>query len=260
MTIEHIIAQDKLLLFGDSITQGSSQQDIGDFNLQPGLQHYYLRTLDVVNRGFGGYNTEHGRYMIGPILEAETTNYAKVRLAVVFFGSNDGAINPDGSYRIKLERYKQNLRDIVAELHKAGAKVIVTGPAPFNIAQVDLPTDRDTRVFRKYAEAAGEVAAETGSGFVNLWERFMASVGWDGDLDKTLPGEQGYDGPIDMSHLFTDGLHYKSAGYEVWYAGITEQIAEHFPELLPEKLPRLLPEWDQIDIHNLPDDLFKKTA
>jgi lysophospholipase L1-like esterase len=197
--------------------------------------------------------------MIGPIIKAETTPFAKVRLVIVFFGSNDAAINPDGSYRIKIERYAQNLREIAAAVQKINAKLIITGPAPFNAKQVDLPTDRDTRVFRKYAQVAGDVAAEVKAGFVNLWEEFMNSVGWDGDLDKTLPGEAGYDGPIDLSHLFTDGLHYRSDGYKLWHAAIEKQISTHFPELVPDALlPWTLPEWNTIDMDNLPDSLFIK--
>jgi lysophospholipase L1-like esterase len=237
------IAQDKIVLFGDSITQFSSQLRAGCFNLQPQLQDDYIRRLDVVNRGFSGYHTDQGRSMIEPILQGENTRYSKVRLVVLFFGSNDAATRPDGSHLVDIDRYRENLCYISTAVQKTGAKLIITGPAAFNAKQVGSSTDRDTRTFREYAQVAGEVAVQVNAGFINLWDDFMQSVGWDGELEKPLPGEVDYEGPIDMSHLFTDGLHYSANGYRLWYAGIKQRISQHFPSLLPDHLPETVPPW-----------------
>lgn len=47
---------DSLICFGDSLTQQGSQ--IGGFVAS--LQNVYLRRLDVINRGFGGYTSRQG--------------------------------------------------------------------------------------------------------------------------------------------------------------------------------------------------------
>lgn len=47
---------DQFILFGDSITQGSYAQERG-FAFGAELTNRYVRRLDVINRGFSGYNT-----------------------------------------------------------------------------------------------------------------------------------------------------------------------------------------------------------
>jgi len=48
--------QDVFMLFGDSITQGAWEPDMNGFGQR--LSHIYARKLDVLNRGFSGYNTD----------------------------------------------------------------------------------------------------------------------------------------------------------------------------------------------------------
>lgn len=79
---------DKLMLFGDSITQrafslseGQLSFSNGSFVMGAALSDLYLRRMDVVHRGFSGYCTEHARYIVRDIIEAEQN----LKLAVSFF-------------------------------------------------------------------------------------------------------------------------------------------------------------------------------
>lgn len=56
--------QDAILLFGDSITQGSWQPD----GIAQKLAYVYARKLDVINRGLSGYNTEWGLRVFKQVL------------------------------------------------------------------------------------------------------------------------------------------------------------------------------------------------
>ena len=146
-------ALDKLLLFGDSITEGSYDQAQG-FNISPALQHEYARKLDIVARGFSGYNSEHARHIINPILDAEAAGGSRVRLIVIFFGTNDSARN--AHQHVPIERCAANLRFLVEAARGRSISVILVGPAP--VDEDSAPEDKLALDHLAYAEAAGKVA------------------------------------------------------------------------------------------------------
>jgi hypothetical protein len=77
------VTVDKILLFGDSITEMSYNQEFG-FSLAPALQHEYFRKIQVVARGYGGYTTEHGRYIVAPTLDAEEACCNSVMIHLIY--------------------------------------------------------------------------------------------------------------------------------------------------------------------------------
>jgi len=57
----------------------------------PALQHTYLRRADVINRGFGGYNTE----WLLPVLEQQIIpSVFNVVLWIILIGTNDSILAP----------------------------------------------------------------------------------------------------------------------------------------------------------------------
>lgn len=74
----------KFLLFGDSITRRSFDQQFG-FGLAPALAHDYSCKLDVVVRGFGGYSSEMVKYVLPTILEQENQPDSQIKLMVSFY-------------------------------------------------------------------------------------------------------------------------------------------------------------------------------
>jgi isoamyl acetate esterase len=57
----------------------------------PALQHGYLRRTDVVNRGFGGYNTE----WLLPVLQQQIIpSVFNVVLWIILIGANDAMLAP----------------------------------------------------------------------------------------------------------------------------------------------------------------------
>jgi hypothetical protein len=57
----------------------------------PALQHAYFRRADVINRGFGGYNTE----WLLPVLERQIIpSVFNVVLWIILIGANDAMLAP----------------------------------------------------------------------------------------------------------------------------------------------------------------------
>lgn len=244
---------DQFILFGDSITQQSCNQDQG-FALTPALQDVYIRRLDVINRGFSGYNTSQALEAL-PIF-MPTLAQAKVRFMAIFFGANDACL-PDSSthQHVSLSRYKQNLRDILG--HKTitiqQPRMILITPPPVDEYRLEEPApsngvperQRTAEHTKQYADACHEVGAELGVVVLDLWSTFMAEAGWkEGD---PLPGSKKTERNSVLGELLRDGLHFKPKAYRLLYESILDVIRKEWPDQDPTNPenphPYILPDW-----------------
>ncbi|KAK9476033.1 SGNH hydrolase-type esterase domain-containing protein [Lipomyces japonicus] len=242
------LAYHKLVIFGDSITQFSCDQTHG-FAVSSALQNDYSRKLDVVVRGFGGYNSEYAALMVDKIIKFETNEHSKVKLLIVFFGTNDYCAPPNPQH-VPITRYQDNLRKIIKTAHDSNIKTIVIGPGPYNYHQwlkynsAEESSLKSTIRARDYCDAAGKVAHETGAAFVPLWDLIMKRSGWkEGDSEFGLK-EGSAQNPL--SEYLTDGIHFAGPAYQVQYEAILEAIKNTYPELHPDNVPSKLPEWTDI--------------
>lgn len=80
--------QDRIVLFGDSITESSVPAE--SFGFGAALVRAYVRRLDVQVRGFSGYNTDLAVPILEAILAEKSTS--KIKLLTIFFGANDAAL------------------------------------------------------------------------------------------------------------------------------------------------------------------------
>ncbi|KAK9459311.1 SGNH hydrolase-type esterase domain-containing protein [Lipomyces oligophaga] len=235
---------DKIVLFGDSITQYCYNTEVASFCLGPALQHVFTRKFDIIQRGYGGYTSAHAKLMIDKVIAHENQSESKVKLMIIFFGTNDAARN--AIQHVDLETYKANLRYMVAACQASGIKVILIGAGPFNahqwwVARPDTPKDRTTLQAREYCDALVAVARELAVPAVPMWDLVMAKLGWkQGDPVFGLEEEAIYN---PLSTILSDGLHYKAGGYQVEYDGIMDVLKTSYPELYPDNVPLRLPEW-----------------
>ena len=246
------VTVDKILLFGDSITELSYNQEYG-FNLAPALQHEYFRKLQVVVRGYGGYNTEHARHILNPTLDAETAGGSKIRLVTIFFGTNDSAQN--SQQHVPLERYRENISFLATETLKRKIPVILVSPALLDETKAD--GDRSTMTSLAYSNAARKVAEDLELPFIDLWHGFLASTGWK-EGDGAFPGQLGGKDSKALADLLTDAVHFSGKGYRVWYELLLETIRTKYPELRTENLPTILPHISVVDNSDLPATLWKE--
>lgn len=238
----------KFILFGDSITQYSSDQ--AGFALAPALQHLYMRKLDIVSRGFSGYNTNHGVIVLREILEVESN----IKLMYVFMGTNDAASTFQS---VPLEKYRENLDKMVKMILHHGIKVIVVGPALHDqtlsrIAREDRDEDdafSSSAATRKYADAASHVAFGNNVPFIDLWKVFQKHGLW--------TTQELMEGSPDLSELLVDGIHYTPRAYELLYEELVQTISATYPELSSDNLKTVFPLYDDIDRANIEKSLME---
>ncbi|KAK1910870.1 hypothetical protein P3342_008750 [Pyrenophora teres f. teres] len=147
------------LLFGDSITQESFSQQRG-FGFSAALQNAYIRRLDIVNRGFSGYNTRQALQILPAIVPPP--DQARIRFMAVFFGANDASL-PDAPNKqhIPLDEFKANLRAIVShpQIQAHDPRIILVSPLQSmsicggqETSQMDTPALRVWRLRPRYTQ------------------------------------------------------------------------------------------------------------
>ncbi|KAI0648236.1 SGNH hydrolase [Trametes meyenii] len=239
--------QDAIMLLGDSLTQGG--YDLNGFAAK--LAYVYNRKMDVINRGFSGYNTDwalpvfeqaevervrdgvtepYGLPIQAFATKEEQAHVPKVRLLVIWFGANDAAPPPKPQH-VPLERFRANLRKLVwtvrapeSARHSPDTRVVLMTPPPVCTPQraraqkaksPPRELDREFETTRRYAEAVGEVGREEGVPVVDLWGALYEAAGRE---EEKLEG------------FLTDGLHVNERGYAIVFDELVHTIKENYPE------------------------------
>ena len=200
----------KFILYGDSITEFSFSQK-GQWGAL--LADELRRKCDVLNRGFGGYNSRWNLIMLPRIF---TTDDARNIVGVtVFLGANDA--NPPGSItHVPLDEYRVNIKKITEQLLSVGItkeKIILIGPPPVDNSK--FPSRHNDRV-TLYSEAVGQVAGESGVHFIELYNSMMKDGNW--------------------KRYLVDGLHFSPDGATFLFARlwrVVGNLTKHLPMIQP---------------------------
>lgn len=236
-----MITYEKLVLFGDSIFQFAVNPNGG---LVPLLMDRYQRQLDVVVRGFSGYNTEWCRELVKPILDG--LGPGKIAAIVLFLGTNDAAAQ--GSLQhVSVERYRENILAMVTEMREKSPKVILVGPAIMDEKNPNQePGLRTNRALFSYSRACKDVAEQLRLPFVDLANAFYSKLGVT-EFFTSMPGDADYTGSIDVSSLVPDGLHFSGEAYRVFYDAL-------LPALNIEPQVTIMPLWRTVTgLHDIRD-------
>lgn len=212
-----------------------------------------MRKLDVLNRGFSGYNTDHCKIILPKILEVENQGPSKVKLMALFLGTNDALSTVQ---HVPVSRYKENLSSMVQEILKYDINLIVIGPGlhdpkllPKAYASIGITGDISSCLNNKtYSEAAKSVAEQHKVPFLDLWAAFQKKGGWS---DEQLAEQSVY-----IDELLSDGIHFTSEGYQTLYKELISTIAKEYPEWAPSNLKMKLALWNTIDPHNIEKSIF----
>nr|XP_056712640.1 isoamyl acetate-hydrolyzing esterase 1 homolog [Euleptes europaea] len=224
-----LLLQPRLILFGDSITEFSFQEN----GWGASLAHRLARKCDVLNRGFSGYNTRWAKIVLPRLIHKDSS--AENTLAVtVFFGANDSALkdlNP--KQHVPLDEYADNLKSMIQHLKSvdiAEDKIILVTPPPLHetgwgkecIAKGEK-LNRLNATTGEYAKACVKIARDCGTEVVDLW---------------TLMQKNNQD----FSCYLSDGLHLSGEGNNF--------LANQLWSVLERRtsaLPLLLPYWRDVD-------------
>ena len=118
--MSHSIQLDQILLFGDSITQRSFNPFEMGFGAN--LSNLFVRKLDVVNRGFSGYNTTWCAELLPHVLKTilpcpQNDHLPSIKMITIFLGANDSVLEGNRQY-VSLNDYKKNLKKMVNMIHE----------------------------------------------------------------------------------------------------------------------------------------------
>jgi lysophospholipase L1-like esterase len=259
----------KFILFGDSITEHSTILNDG-LALHPKLQELYLRKLDVLARGYGGYNSTYATVILPEILQTEL-NSAKdnIPLMTIFFGTNDVWNFEDElnhKQAVTIEQYQDNLEKMIKMALANNIKPIIIGPGLHDnrltkIHFLDRPVhvgDGTTNERNhQYSKVAQSVATSFNVAFVDIWNLMRVHANLTVEQLYESTGSSSDDKYVDLSEFLYDGVHYTKTGYQLLYQGIKTAIETWYPELLAENFPIVLPQWHDIDVNNVKGSIFK---
>lgn len=104
----------KAIFFGDSITSHGFSVAINGWLCN--FAEWWVRRVDVINRGFSGYNSRWGLMIVDEIVVRE-----KPDIVFVFFGAND-AVDAQVGQHVSLPEYVQNMQGIVDKVKKVNSE------------------------------------------------------------------------------------------------------------------------------------------
>ncbi|KAJ2080007.1 isoamyl acetate-hydrolyzing esterase [Coemansia sp. RSA 988] len=236
---------DKLICIGDSLTQHG--WDVTKQGWVAQLARTYLRRLDIINRGFSGFNSRWAKIVIPRTIPTPVEGSVRPRLVTIFYGSND-AQYAGMKCHVPLDEFKANIIDIVnvfrspgSELYSPGTRVILITQPPVgdrlyahsSVLQ-GKPVDRRKETSEPYAEAVREAARELRVPCVDLWTAMEAKI--KARQNQGTPSEfEGYE-----DYLW-DGLHLNDNGNNLLFKLLMETITANFPELIPDSMPFIIP-------------------
>ncbi|KAJ2852065.1 isoamyl acetate-hydrolyzing esterase [Coemansia brasiliensis] len=264
---------DTLLVFGDSITQIGSSPGVSGFVNH--LSGYYSRRMDVLNRGFSGYNTQDALRVASHVFPKTSTAPSLAtkwplhdftfpgapkppQLCIIFFGANDARFAPS-SQHVPLDEFAINLRKIVSLLHSPeseyyspSTRILFITPPPIGDRMFEdvsrrngHAADRKNEVTKLYADAVKETGKAFRIPVVDIWTAIEDAVHGtqNPDLssqehqDNTSKAEAGTDNPYEgYEKYLLDGLHLTPAGNELLYKLIVAKITSTWPELDPSAI------------------------
>ncbi|XP_028774914.1 GDSL esterase/lipase At5g45920 isoform X1 [Neltuma alba] len=239
----------KIYLFGDSITEESF--GIGGWGAS--LANHFSRTVDVVLRGYSGYNTRWALKVLDRVFPEKRDgdgrngidNESEPIAVTVFFGANDASL-PDrcsAFQHVPLHEYKHNLYSIVSFFKRQwpNTHVLLITPPPIDEdARLRYPyvenkqglPERTNEAAGQYARACTAIAGECGVPVIDLWTKMQHFPEW-------------------KKEYLSDGLHLTQSGNQVVFEEVIRKLRDE--GLSVEALPVDLPLISDID----PNDPMK---
>ncbi|KAI2637418.1 SGNH hydrolase-type esterase domain-containing protein [Xylaria nigripes] len=228
----------QIVLLGDSLFQGCSEVKDG-FSFQGALQNTCMRGLDVINRGFSGYNTKNTLELLPQIFLPPSTTNPRIEYMLVLLGANDACLPiPTSSQGVPIDQYKANLTKIITHEHirAHNPKILLVTPPPLDELKslaIDIERGhkeavRKAAVSAQYSETVRQIAAEVpGVVLIDLQKALMEkAIAMTPDFDPSGPplgypdgGKRGA-----LEKLLPDGLHMSGEAYKVFYDIVVPHI------------------------------------
>lgn len=194
-----------VVCLGDSVTHGVGRSGVRERETYPRALESLLAGKEpqswVVNAGLGGENTRQALQRFSRVFGA----LHRVDAVAIMYGLNDASLIDPGPTersepRIPLAEYRENLRALVRETRRQGARVVLCTPNPMTPAYPHARRGRYATapeinfVLKDYAAAVREVAREERVDLVDVYELFRSTPAWEALLpDGIHPNATGLD-------------------------------------------------------------------
>jgi len=225
------------ILLGDSQTQRAWE----DGGWAQKLADHFSRRVDLINRGFSGYNTRMVHTILPDILSRD--QWSRAAIVCIFLGSNDASLpdtNPDQA--VPVEEFGDNLLKIISFILNQGVtkdRIILVSPPPV-LPQVFtdhlnqnpgplLQNFKSSELTKAMAEECGAVAARLAVSFVDLFSHLVNPANH-----------------YDVATVLSDGLHLGKEGHNALFSLMLPQ----FEARLASGPKLMFPEWREFNNQN----------
>lgn len=193
----------------------------------------YSRRLDIVNRGYGGYNTPMARDIFDDIFAKRDTPATPVRLLTLWFGTNDSTLPPNTRY-VTVEKFVEHMDFFLESFTSPNSPyaiahgpplsiILITPPHPYRTPEGMEPMEQERfDRLKQFRDAVLDIgkrwkAKEDGARWkiatIDFWSVLLKAA--DGDEDKLKP-------------FFLDYVHFTAEGYVVLWDAVREVIGTEF--------------------------------
>jgi len=218
------MSRPRVVCLGDSITQrGFDIETSGWLAL---LQSKFCRSVDIINRGFSGFNTN---WLLDQI-EDLITDFEAAEIVFILMGANDSAKDVQN---VPVAKFSENLTKLVNKARDSGAKKIVListpwvdGPAWLKFSNANPESsqfgqsepNRNEEAAKIYADSVAEVARASDCDLIDFYSEMFKRE--------------------NKSSLLCDGLHLAPSGNK-----LLADLVSPFIETL--KAPNQWPDWKE---------------
>lgn len=233
-----------ILLLGDSLTQLCWE------GWGAHLANVYQRRVDVINRGFAGYNTKFYLQLPDETVFPQEAS-SRCCLVLLWFGANDAGIPglADHHY-VSLEDYQTNLNTLIDRVQaktNCAQNIMLLTPPPVHHEQRlvfqkqkygDKATGKLERTLEntgKYATVCAQVAKDRALPCCDIYNLMMQSSMVNCDDPKTTTTAKTTN---DWATYLFDGLHFSKTGHEWLGQTVVQSIQTSFPDLSVTADPR----------------------
>lgn len=233
---------EQVVLLGDSLFEQAVPIREG-FSFHAAVQARCIRRLDVVNRGFSGWNTRNVLQYMAQIFLPPSESTPKIKYLLVLLGANDACEDiPTCTQGVPLDEYKANLEKIITHPHITAhsPSILLVTPPPLDqtkLFELDLANGHKshTRTAKRsalFSQAARDVAAKVpGTILVDLqkvlMEKAVSMTEGLGEKDwedgKPLLGHPGHPRG-GLEKLLPDGLHLSGEAYQAFFDAVKDHI------------------------------------
>lgn len=207
------MSRHRVVCYGDSITQRGHDIDTGGWLSV--IQSNYCRAVDIVNRGYSGYNTD---WLLEHFDDLKS-DFDGARLIFILMGANDSASDVQ---HVPIDRFKSNIIQLVNRCKEAGGGNVVLITTPWvdgdawktfsedGTTSSNKEPNRNEHTARKYSIAGKPDQTLTTVAYNDY--NLVSEAAQELNIDSIPLFDAMFNFGTDRSSLLCDGLHLSAIG------------------------------------------------